>query len=70
MRNVNATIIRQAYTHYTINIKCTNYTGLPKYIYLLLQVAVNIWETEIGISGLVSGPFRAFLWGGGHFVFG
>ena len=23
-------------THYTINIKCINYTGLPKYIYLSL----------------------------------
>ena len=61
MRNVNATFVRQAYTHYTINIKCTNYTGFPKYIYLLLQVAVNLWESEIGISGLVWGPFRAFL---------
>ena len=36
MRNVNATFIQQAYTHYTINIKCINYTGLPKYIYLSL----------------------------------
>ena len=55
MRNVNATFIQQAYTHYTINIKCINYTGLPKYIYiyLLLQVVVNLWESEIGITGLV-----------------
>ena len=53
MRNVNATFIQQAYTHYTINIKCINYTGLLKYIYFLLQVAVNLWESEIGITGLV-----------------
>ena len=45
MRNVNATFIQQAYTHYTINIKYINYTGLLKYIYLLLQVAVNLWES-------------------------
>ena len=29
------------------------------YIYLLLQVAVNLWESEIGITGLV------FFRGGG-----
>ena len=63
MRNVNATFIQQAYTHYTINIKCINYTGLPKYIYLLLSVVVNLWESEIGIIGLV------FFWGGGGILF-
>ena len=61
MRNVSATFIRQTYTHYTINIKRTNHTGLPKYIYLLLQVTVNLWESEIGISGLVLGFFGGIL---------
>ena len=41
-------------THYTINIKCINYTGLPKYIYLsLTECCGDLWESELDITGLV-----------------
>ena len=36
------------------------------YIYLLLQVVVNLWESETGITGLVC----FFFLSGGDFVFG
>ena len=39
------------------------FTQIYIYIYRLLQVAVNLWESEIGITGLV------FLSGGGGILF-
>ena len=67
MRNVNATFIQQAYTHYTIKIKCINYTGLPKYIYLSLTACCgDLWESELGIT---STWLSLFFWGGGGILF-
>ena len=51
-------ITLKAYTHYAININCINCTGFPKYICLLLQVTVNLWESGIGVSGSVCGLFE------------
>ena len=41
------------------------------YIYLLLQVAVNLWESEIGITGFIYiYIYIFFFYGGGGGIFG
>ena len=65
MRNVNATFIQLAYTHYPINIKCINYTGLPKYIYLSLTAGCG---ESMGESDWCYWLSLFFFWGGGLFL--
>ena len=63
MRNINTLMLITLTSLYAININCINCTVLPKYLYLLLHVAVNLWGSGIGVSALVWGPFRACFWG-------
>ena len=67
MRNVNSTSLHTLYYLYQMY-----QLYWFAQIYLLLTAGCGesmAWNSEIGISGLVWGPFRAFFGGGGAFCF-
>ena len=50
-------------THTMLLISTVSTVLVSPNIYLLSQIAVTLWESGIGISGLVWGPFRVCFWG-------